>query len=57
MTNAIESEKCPSCETAVYEAEGFPAGGFTYLHPPYTYHAILVLFLTRFFVSRLSVIY
>jgi len=26
MTVAVETEKCGKCETAVYEAEGFPAG-------------------------------
>jgi len=27
MSGVIETEKCPRCEKAVYDAEGFPAGG------------------------------
>ena len=26
MTEGLEIEKCPKCEKAVYDAEGFPAG-------------------------------
>jgi hypothetical protein len=28
MPEALEPEKCPKCQQAVYDAEGFPAGSY-----------------------------